>query len=442
MFGKIDGLKTMARKYDLIVVGSGPAGAMAGKTAAEKGLKVLMLERAKSPGDKNTSGSSVFFLKELWGWMREGPIQREIWGADFGFIFDDEVGLVRFPLKGRHQFLDVYRNEWDSWVAQNAVEAGAELKTSTLVTDVIKDENGVVKGVTTDKGERIEAPMTLGCDGVNSVVARRAGLRGKWRTHEIAAAVKYDYALSSEKIKDRFGGQEDGKVCFQFWFSPEWSAGEGSYAWIFPNKDSISVAIGVIPSDIEHNPEYYLNKFMTHPAIRPYLKGAQKRNRTTHLIPLGGPVRPGVKTYTDGCMICGDAGGFVSPVHGGGIMGAYRTAMLAVDIATDAISSGDVSSENLKVYEAKWLKEAEPVGPVQGASKEMLEFTKWFYEEVGLETWGRLLMGFPKAVFGGPLYLARFFSTQLLPTLPKIARALHWVSKPLVDLFLSLMPKR
>ena len=50
----------MTTKYDLIVVGAGPGGSSAAITAAKKGLKVLLLERARTPGEKNMSGSSLW----------------------------------------------------------------------------------------------------------------------------------------------------------------------------------------------------------------------------------------------------------------------------------------------------------------------------------------------------------------------------------------------
>ena len=438
----------MPGKYDLVVVGAGPAGAMTAKTAAEKGLKVLMLERGRWPGEKNTSGSAIFYVPRYWKWLEEGPVNRVIWGADFyislGLSIDETV-CIRFPISAVERvspewqglrFFDVYRNEWDKWVAEKAVEAGAELRTKTLVTGVVRDDKGFVRGVVTEGGERIEAEIVVGADGVNSIVARTAGLRPKWDPSEVTLAVKYDVELPEEVIEERFAGLDDGSVVFHFWFSNIWSAGPGTYAWIFPHKNSVSVATYGILDELARrgvNPEYLLTKFLRHPMVRRLLKGGKVRYRTAHMIPMGAGYK--VKPYGNGVMLVGDAAGFVSAIHGGGIGGAYRGGQLAAEVAAEAISEGNVSEEKLREYRERLMKEAEGIaGVVHGASREMKDYTKWFYEEVGVENLGKILLEAPHALMGGPKAMTRFVMKTVLPVLPVLARIAPMISKPIFDL--------
>ena len=75
--------------------------------------------------------------------------------------------------------ISIYRRDLDPFLADLAVKAGAELRTSTLVSDVIM-ENGQVKGVRTEKGEPVYAQVVIAADGAMSTMAKKAGMRDRW----------------------------------------------------------------------------------------------------------------------------------------------------------------------------------------------------------------------------------------------------------------------
>ena len=186
--------------YDVIVVGAGPGGTAAAKVAAEKKLKVLLLERGRTPGDKNMSGSYLFrnICEELFPGFQKADFHKgqvRIGGIDFRWLYDNDekrYGMVAAP--GAEAFRDmmmVYRNESDEWLAKETVKAGAELKTA-LATDLIwenKDgETPRVIGVVTDQGN-FEAPVVIDASGLNSLLAHRSGLVN-WGPEKITIAIK------------------------------------------------------------------------------------------------------------------------------------------------------------------------------------------------------------------------------------------------------------
>ena len=171
--------------YDVIIIGAGPGGAIAGKTVAENGLRTLILERGVVPGDKNASGCAL--SPKCWrdfDFMHEMDIpQRVSKMATMHFIDenlreDSFIGVSASQFgsyKEAREFLtvNVYRSQLDPWLASLATDVGVELKTSTLATDVLKDKTGMVIGVVTDKGKKLKADVVIAADGAISMMAKQ-----------------------------------------------------------------------------------------------------------------------------------------------------------------------------------------------------------------------------------------------------------------------------
>ena len=87
---------------------------------------------------------------------------------------------------------------------EQAVKAGAELRTSTTAIDVIK-EDGRIKGIITDKGDRIGAKVVINCEGSQGILAIKAGVREKYPPEAISLADTYDYECPREVIDRVFG---------------------------------------------------------------------------------------------------------------------------------------------------------------------------------------------------------------------------------------------
>ncbi|HUX98794.1 MAG TPA: NAD(P)/FAD-dependent oxidoreductase [Candidatus Deferrimicrobium sp.] len=386
-------------KYDCIVVGAGPGGSAFSKIAVENGLKVLMLERARTPGEKNTSGSTI------WGniartihpdFPADAPIERQVDGGRLYFVPEGkewEAGgysMLGFshPSKKVCDPLNVYRNVFDKWWAEQTVAIGAELKTQTLVTGVLRDSTGKIIGVIDEKGEKYESEIVIGADGVLSIIGRMAGLRPMWGSHENCLCCKIDWELDQKLIDERFGSSiehnnDDIGVLLEIYFAQP-MAGNAGYFWIFPDRGSLALGLGIVMNDLirlEHNIWWYMWNSINHPIVQPKLKGGKPRSYIAHSIPLTNPVGPNgtlFKSYGDGIMLIGDAAGFTCPIDGAGWCGAVSAGKIAAEIAIRAIESGDTSAASLQRYERKWVE-----GDVGKNLKMGKEMADWLTHESG-----------------------------------------------------------
>ena len=339
----------MPETYDIIIVGAGPAGSLAAKTAAEKGFKTVFLERGSRVGSKSVGGEllplSVF---EHFPWMMEGPLQRPINRWSFNLYSNNDEKLLELGLAREKPYgYTVHRARWDLWVSKVAENSGAKLKTSTLVSRLLTDEKGFTVGVETSKGEKIYGSVVIGADGVNSVVARLAGLRGRWKPEGLALCIKQTYRLDAREISRRFS--RSGKYEAVIVVCEEIS--RRGYGWVFPSMRDFCVGFGATLNSFEEPSPKTFSRLLENPTVKEKTAGARLAQYSAHLIPLGGVQG---KTYGEGVLLTGDAAGFPCPMEGSGYETAALTGVLAAEVACEAISRGDVSAEALAAYEEKW----------------------------------------------------------------------------------------
>ncbi len=362
--------------WDVVVVGAGPGGSYAAKTAAELGLKTLFLERGRYAGEKNSSGAGLGTR-----WWRDFP---EIMGKlpylssyrriDMIVIkVVDEENRLRLvqgttgsdrdgsrwsgSLDKGMAGASIYRSDLDPLIADLAVSAGAELRTSTLACDVIM-EKGTVRGVVTEKGERLRAEVVIAADGAMSTLARRSGMRGRWGGG-CTLVPQIDFVCDEDKLDAVVGNAE---WC---WFGPF----NGAYQVNF--RESFHLGAGKwLRPDWDTRPPDMLRRVMEIPAFQKFCKVVEARPREyqAHLLPW---LKKPPRTYTGGMMLVGDAGGFPCPLDGEGIWHACMSGKIAAETAAWAISRGDVSEKALAEYERRW--KASPLGLEHSFGPEFVE---------------------------------------------------------------------
>ena len=347
------------KEYDVIIVGAGPGGSLAAKEAAEKGLKAIFFERGRKPGEKNSSGCGLGprlwrdfkFMKELTPEkcpsMRPGAAARNYFvnsdGEVSGYIMTRPTDSVAYEPARSWITMNCYRSEFDPWLAQYATSAGAELKASTLVTGLLK-ENGRVIGVIDEHGERYKG-LVIGADGAVSMVARESGLRQRWEQQQVTLVPQYDFECSPSKIDDVMGDE-----ALAVWWSATFPA---AYHVFF--HDGFHIGLGNWMTWWDKNPIHYLNKVVNLKYFQRLIRvlDARPREFQVHLLPWQG--RPH-DTHTDGVILVGDAGGFPCPLEAEGIYPAMITARAAIETAAEAISSDDSSKQFLSNYDEKWIE--------------------------------------------------------------------------------------
>ena len=348
----------MTTEFDVVVVGAGPAGATAALVAARAGLNVCLLERGPFPGSKNMYGGVVYprVLDELIPeWWEEAPIERWVTRRSTMMLTGDQsVSLdYRNPAWGEPPYngATALRPEFDRWLAEKATDAGATLITSTVATGLIRDGKRVA-GVVTDREDgEIRAALTVACDGVNSFLAREAGLYPGFSAEHLTLGVKEVLQLPRETIEDRFGLRDDHGADIEVVGGTQGLPGGG---FIYTNRDS--VAVGVVVSLEEHGkaghrPEDLIAGFKAHPSVAPLVEGGTLLEYSAHLIPEGG-YKHMPELSTDGMLVAGDAAGMclAAGLWLEGVNFAMGAGVAAGETAVKAVRAGDTSDAGLAGY--------------------------------------------------------------------------------------------
>lgn len=330
----------MKDRYDVIVIGAGPAGSIAAKTAAENGLDVLLIEKRQEIGDpvRCAEGVSKFYLKKHVEidprWICADVKGSRIYAPDSTKIeMSEEIagGEVGYVLE---------RKIFDRALAENAAKAGVEVRVKTRAMGLLF-ENDFVTGVKLmhlGKEYDVRAGIVIGADGVESKVGRWAGIDTSLKPVDIETCAQY---LAT-------GLDIDQEYC-EFYLGNEICP--GGYVWIFPKGEGkANIGLGVLGNKtgkFKPRPVDYLNNFM-----QEYFPKAKIVEMVFGAVPVSGSIE---RTTANGLLLVGDAARQSDPITGGGIVNAMDAGQIAGIAAYEAISAGDVSLEKLKdLYEKRW----------------------------------------------------------------------------------------
>jgi len=363
---------SMIYDYDIIVIGSGFGGPVAAKLCADAGLKTLILERSQNVGEKVISGLTIPFYGFLFGpkFILEGnpPFERPADGIvnyiiknleSNGIEIDDSLKIPK-PLSPIIAFgYHTYCKPFCEWLARKACEAGAELRTSTTVIDVIK-ENKKIIGIITDKGENILSRIVIDAEGSQGLVAIKAGIRSKYPPETISLADTYDYIMPKRIIDKVFGYSV--KMCWawdELKISPPLGYGNGLMVWPYRNSlhfmQDQCLKIGDKVQNLKKLFDLYHHNITSNldwwkDEVAPYIElRARMWEGFEIYVGLDDKLRK-MHNYGDGIILIGDAAGLESTELCDGVPAAWFSAEIAAKIAIMAINENDTSAKFLARY--------------------------------------------------------------------------------------------
>lgn len=303
-------------RYDVAVIGGGPAGATAAAELAAGGANVILVER----GDRiKPCGGAIPPLV-----LREFDVADDLLTAHIGGARITAPSGRKVEMAIGDGFVGmVDREHFDPWLRRRAERSGAEVMTARLTGMEATDGAGI-RHLNLRDGEgrarRIAARLVIGADGANSTVRREA----------FGASYRPPYVFAyHEIVASPPGGVVDAQRCDVHYdgdISPDF------YGWVFPHGPVTSVGVGSAVKGFDL-------KLATQ-RLRARAGLADAPLHRAEGAPL--PLRP-LRRWDDGAntLLVGDAAGTVAPASGEGIYYSMLSGRLAAEAGVTFLRKGD-----------------------------------------------------------------------------------------------------
>jgi len=298
-------------KFDVIIIGAGPAGSTAGYLLAKAGLEVVIIERGHQPGVKNVSGGLLFsqIVNEIYpNFWEDAPVERAIIGHSIVFMGDNASTSLDFKsftaAQTPYNAFSVLRAKLDPWMAKKAEDAGAMLIPGYTVDEILRDGDKVI-GVRAGE-DKLFADIVVDAEGTRAQLLKEAGLREEFLAKDVSIGVKEVIQLSEEIINERFQIEPDEGIAYTTVGQTNGVDGGG---FLYTNKDSLSVGVVVkidALSKSKMHPHELLEFYKSHPLIQKMIAGGEVVEYSAQTVHRGG-FHLISKLYGNGYIVVGSA---------------------------------------------------------------------------------------------------------------------------------------
>ena len=334
----------MPDTYDLVVVGAGTAGCTAASRAAGMGLKVCLVEcKSKLKIGEKVCGDAIgaHHFDELKIPHPEGDeldskmVGVKIYSPDLSSVFTIDGPGVSGYMVDRYRF--------GQRLLRDALDSGAELVDSTLVTGPNIEDNMVKGVIVQSQGRRrvLKAKVTVDASGVAATIRR--SLPDIFNIEREVS--RRDLMVCYREVRSNVDIEQG--YCHIYLNQ---KVARGGYFWVFPRSNGkVNVGVGV-QADIENpNPKAQLYR---HILSKPIFKDSKVQSAGGGTVPTR---RPLDCLVGDGVMFVGDAACLVNPIHGGGIGPSMISGTIAAQVAAEALERNDTSRRGLWNYNLKYM---------------------------------------------------------------------------------------
>lgn len=310
------------QNFDVVVVGAGPAGAAAARTARAQGLSTAIIDKAVFPRHKLcgalVSGRARKAMEQTFGLTTDRT--RFLYSRQVAFKWDGEE-LCRFTAP--HDLTYTYRLDFDHWLLTEAIAAGAQDFQGRRIAALDEAQSRL----TLDDGTEIAYRVLIGADGATSPLAKRL----------------FGRAFNPERIGFAFEAEAPGGQPEEALMSIDFAVVNWGYGWNFPKHKTQTIGLGAIQS-VEQDLKGRIHTYLTREGADPEaqkIKGA--------FIPLGDYRKtPGRANI----LFAGDAAGMVDGLTGEGIAYAIESGTHAAEAAAEVLVAG-TPAQALKRYRAR-----------------------------------------------------------------------------------------
>lgn len=349
------------KKFDVIVVGAGPAGITTAYELAKKGVEALLIERGEQVGVKNMFGGVVtgdWFRNLADNIWEEGVIERPITRKRFSVLNNNlNVSAECENTDSSNPFgFTTHRPKFDNWYASIAQKAGVKLVTELSVEKLLLDKGRVV-GVKTDRDDgEIYSDIVVLADGVNSIIHRNGTNRHGADCSEYSLGVKEIIKVDGDVFR-HLGIRTDREGLSHEFIGLDGCIIGGGF--LYTNSDTISIGVvAKLRSLIDNGSNIYelLDKFKNSRHIRHLISSGRSIEYSAHLIPSA--YQKSTTLFSHGLIVAGDAAGFVlsTGLHFEGVNYAVASGVAAANTVVDCVNRQDPTSRTTSRY-MRYLRE-------------------------------------------------------------------------------------